>query len=222
MNWTSKLKQPHIRELIADTKRRLLAEYPDCKFLAIFGSVNYDFSLMPKAEAALSIKLGEQLSKHKFVLLTGGNPVTGIAIGNFSTLPVVHLCPTELTMSSRPARGQVWTNIGATMEDRQMVLAMLTDVALAFGGGPGTRNELEIATLGGSKIVALEFTGGAAAAFPHSNNGAKNNNKQRKAWNRLERVNGLELETMVTTTTISFYGAKLTQIADDVCTCVLL
>lgn len=196
--WRAKTAHPRMSQLIAHTRIRLQVRFPRCRFLVVFGSVNYDFSLMPVAEALLAQELGKQLSNledvERLVLLTGGNPITGIAIGNHSPkLKVVHLCPTEFTMPP-PARGEVWTDVGLTMEERQMILASAADMAVSFGGGPGTRNELEIAGMSGHcKVVPLPFTGGASLEASLANLNLASPS-QLAAWNRITEVNGAALE----------------------------
>ncbi|KAH9255633.1 hypothetical protein BASA81_006463 [Batrachochytrium salamandrivorans] len=216
--WRTKMANPRMSQLIAHTKIRLQVRFPRCRFLVVFGSTNYDFSHMPVAEYLLAQELGRQLSSLKdverLVLLTGGNPVTGIAIGNHSPkLRVVHLCPTEFTMPPT-ARGEVWTDVGLTMAERQMILASAADIAVSFGGGPGTRNELEIAgMLEHCKVVPLMFTGGASLGASLANLNLANP-RQLAAWDRIIKVDGTALERAAATPTA--WQAIVERLASDI------
>lgn len=158
-------------------------------FVALLGSTDHQFSVVPQLEPKFCAELGLLLAQDGLdtVFLTGGNPESGRLVcqaiqehGKPGT--IFHLIPTEMEPEERFTSGCVIRDVGETMFDRQIILSSMADISVAFGGGPGTLNELWSAHLRGNRAIPLPFTGGAADKYFSENNDALVNEENQVAW----------------------------------------
>ncbi len=152
--------------LTMSVRDQILALYPQTKrYVAIIGSVNYMFCNNKEMEMKLARELGEKLSTlENTVILTGGNPASGLILCEYTTLPVFHLLSRDMELSMS-VNHVIQT--GVSMADRREILATTATHVISFGGGPGTMDELSIAYKHYKVLIPLPFTGGKTEEFFH-------------------------------------------------------